>query len=144
MRFETYIIAADADELYAVGESSNPLDEWSGIETPGLDTVKIATLHCLLTGDTLQTALELYEPVFLSSEETGILRIADAVLDRLAALDEEGLRAVAYELAATEDFEAEHWSVDDVLSRLTDISELAQLAESQGQALFARIVLLPD
>lgn len=144
MRFESYIIAADADELLALGESSNPLDEWSGIETPGFDTVKIATLHCLLTGDTLQTALELYEPVYPSSDETGILRIADAVLEKLAGFDDDALRAVAYELAATEDFEAEHWSVDDVLSRLSEIAELAQLAESQGQALFARIVLLLD
>lgn len=144
MRFETYIIAADADEFAAVGESSNPLDEWSGIEAPGFDTVKIATLHCLLTGDTLQTALELHEPVYLSAEETSILRIADGVLEKLAALDDDALSEVAHELAATEDFETEQWSVDDVLSRLSEMAELAQLAESQGQALFARIVLLLD
>lgn len=80
MAFVTHIIAAEEEECAAVGESNCPLDEWSGIEAPGLDTMKLAMLHCILTGDSLQMALDLYEPIYVAESETVILRIADECL----------------------------------------------------------------
>lgn len=136
MKFVTNIIAAEDDELSAVGESTGPLDQWSGIEAPGLDSVKIATLHCLLTGDTLQMALDICEPVYVSANDTIVLRIGNDALERLAALEPEALKCVANELAATDEFEREQWLPEDALALLTELAELAQLAESQGQALF--------
>ena len=144
MEFMTNIVAAEEDEYTAIGESSCPLDEWSGIEAPGLDTVKVAILHCLLTGDPLQMALDLYEPVYVSESETVVLRFAEELLEKLAVLDEEALENVASELAASEDFESEQWEADDVLAQLTDLADLAQLAESQGQALFVWMSLVQD
>jgi hypothetical protein len=144
MEFMTNIVAAEEDEYTAIGESSCPLDEWSGIEAPGLDTVKVAILHCLLTGDPLQMALDLYEPVYVTESETVVLRIAEELLEKLAVLDEEALENVASELASTEDFESEQWEADDVLAQLTELADLAQLAESQGQALFVWMSLVQD
>jgi len=141
MEVVTHILAAEDDELAAIGESACPLDQWSGIETPGLDTVKIAILHCLLTGDSLQAALDVYEPVYVSASETIVLRISDNSLDKLASLGDEALQNVADELAATEAFESEDWHVEDVRALLTELAELAQLAESQGQALFVWMFL---
>jgi len=136
MEIVTHILAAEDDELAAIGESTCPLDEWSGIEAPGLDTIKIATLHCLLTGDSLQMALDRYESIYVAASETLVLRIADEMLEKLAALDDEALANVAGELVATAVFESEGWHVEDVLAQLSELAELAQLAESQGQALF--------
>ena len=144
MEIVTHIIAAEDDEYAAIGDSPCPLDEWSGIEASGLDTVKIATLHCLLTGESLQMALDLYEPVYVSQNETVVLRLADEVLEKLAALDEDGLENVASELAATEAFEAEGRDPEDLLAQLGELAELAQLAESQGQCLFAWLYVLPE
>ena len=144
MEFMTNIVAAEEDEYTAIGESSCPLDEWSGIEAPGLDTVKVAILHSLLTGDPLQMTLDLYEPVYVTESETVVLRIAEELLDKLAVLVEEALENVARELAATEDFESEHWEADDILAQLTELADLAQLAESQGQALFVWMSLVQD
>ena len=135
------IIAAEDEELEAIGESINPLDEWSGIETPGFDTVKIATLHCLLTGETLQASLDVYEPVYVGAAQTLVLRIPDDSFEKLATLDEQALEDVAGELAATDEFEKQEWSAESVLALLSELAELAQLAESQGQALFAWIAL---
>lgn len=140
----TYIVAAEEDEFTAVGESLRPLDEWSGIEAPGLDTVKVAILHSLLTGYPLQTALDLYEPVYVSEGETVILRMAEELMEKLAVLDEGDLENIASELAASEDFENEQWDADDVLAQLTELADLAQLAESQGQALFVWMSLAQD
>ena len=136
MEFVTYVVAAEEDEYYAIGDSVNPLDEWSGIQVPGLDTVKLATLHCLLTEDSLQMALDYYEPIYESANENLVLKIADELLERLAVLDEESLENVASELAATEEYERDHSDVEDVLDHLMELAELAQLAESQGQMLF--------
>lgn len=132
----TNIVAADEDEFAAIGESLRPADEWSGIERRGIDTAKIATLHCLLTGDEFGQALSLYEPVYVSMEDALVLRLADEVTEKLATLDEEALQRVSEELSATEEFELEAWDAEEVQDFVMALAELAQIAESQGQTLF--------
>ena len=136
MALVTNIVAAEEDELVSVGESLRPMDQWSGIEGPGLDTIKITMLHCLLSGDDYDTALTLHEPVYVAETGAIVLRIADGVLEKLAGCDEEMLALLADELAATEAFEIAAWATEDVYSLLTELAGLARLADSQGQALF--------
>ena len=142
MEIVTIVVAAEEDELSSVGESNAPLDMWSGIEATGFDTLKFAALHCLLTGDTMQMALDLYEPAYVSEGETVVLRLADELMEQLALLDGDSLENVASELAATEEFERDSWDPEAVLEQLTQLSELAQLAESQAQVLFVWIYFL--
>ena len=146
MEFLTCVVAAEEDEYPDIAQSSSPLNEWSGIESPGLDTNKIATLHSLLTGDSLQMALDLYEPVFVTEgdDETLVLRIDSELFEELTLLDEESLENVVSELAATEVYELEGSDPEDLLAFLTALVDLAQLAESQGQILFVWIKLLQD
>lgn len=132
----TNIVAAEEDEYAAIGESLRPVDEWSGIERRGIDTAKIATLHCLLTGDEFEEAISSYEPVYVADEGAVVLRIADEVMERLATLDEEALELVADELAATEEYEMEQWETADVQAMVFELGDLARLADSQGQVLF--------
>ena len=136
MSFVTVVVAAEEDEVASIGDSVQPLNEWSGVELPGIDIPKIATLHCLLTGDMLDHALDTYEPVFVSMNNSIVLRVADEMLEKLASLDEEALEAISAELVATEDFEEERWDSEDVVDMLNELLGLAQLAESQGQILF--------
>jgi len=132
----TNIVAADQDEVAAIGESLQPLEHWSGIERRDIDTAKIATLHTLLTGDDLDQALYLYEPIYAGAEGALVLRVADDVVDKLAGLDEEALSRIAEELSATEEFELEQWDSDEVEDMVMELAELAQLAQSQEQNLF--------
>jgi hypothetical protein len=132
----TQIVAAEEDEYVAIGESLRPLEEWSGIERRGIDTAKIATLHCLLTGEEFDLAISAYEPVHVGGEGAVVLRLADEATERLATLDEEALELVAAELAATEDFEMEQWDPEEVLALVLDLADLARLADAQGQVLF--------
>lgn len=136
MAFVTIVVAAEEDECASVGDAVQPLNEWSGIEIPGFDIPKIATLHCLLTGDLLDSALDAYEPVYVSANNSIVLRVSGAMVERLAGIDEEGLEAIAGELVAAEDFETEQWDAEDALDTLNELAQLAQLAESQGQILF--------
>lgn len=132
----TNIVAAEEDEYEDIGESQHPIDEWSGIERRGIDIAKIAVLHSLLTGDEYEQALFQCEPIYINPEGVLVLRIANEVLEKLAELDEDALLAVAAELSATEAFELENWDADEVEDMVLSLAELAQLAESQGQALF--------
>ena len=130
------IVAAEEDEIVSVGESLEPLAEWSGIARRGLDTAKIVMLHCLLTGDELDLALSLYEPIYVAEESgTVVLRLADEAMEKLASFDEEALEQVGEELAATEEFEMEQWDEEEVLALVMDLADLARLAEGQGQML---------
>lgn len=135
----TNIVAAEEDEFAAIGESLHPLEEWSGLERRDIDTAKIATLHCLLTGDELEQALYAYEPLYVGVEGAIVLRLADEVVDKLASLDEDALEQVGAELAATEEFELEQWDTDEVQDMVLELAELAQLAQSQEQSLFVWI-----
>lgn len=131
----TNIVAADEDEVAAVGEALHPLDQWSGIERRGIDTAKILSLHCLLSHDTLDEAASAYEPVYVSSEGAVVLRLADEVMIKLASLDDEALEHVAEELSASDEFERENWEAAHVLTMVLELADLARLAESQDQVL---------
>lgn len=132
----TNIIAAEEDEVVAIGESLRPVDAWSGIERRGVDTAKVATLHCLLTGDEFEQASGAYEPVYVGTEGAVVLRVADEVTARLATLGAEALELVAEELAATEEYEMEQWDAAEVHALVMELADLARLADSQDQALF--------
>lgn len=138
MAILTQFIAAEDDEIDAVGESLQPVEAWSGAEFRDVDTIKIATLHCLLTNDLFDDVLAHYEPVYVSaSEGAWVLRIADEVTEKLGAFDEDALAEVAAELAATEAFEQEGWPEEAIADMLVQLADLARLAEAQGQVLLA-------
>lgn len=131
------IVCADEEDIAAIGGSQHPVVEWSGVEARDIDTAKIVTLHCLLTGDGLQDAFYLYEPVYVAEDEGVIvLRIPDEVMEKLASLGEEAIERVGEELAATEEFEISGWPTQEVQSLVEELSELARLADSQGQSLY--------
>ena len=133
----TNIVAAEEDEVEAIGDSLQPADEWSGISLRDVSIAKLATLHSLLTGDLFEDAAALCEPIYISPAEGAlVLRLADELKERLAEIDEDTLDAVAAELAATEEFETAGWDEEAVGEMLTDLADLARLAESQGQTLF--------
>ncbi|MDD5247696.1 MAG: hypothetical protein PHY45_01840 [Rhodocyclaceae bacterium] len=130
------IVAADEDEVEAVGTSQHPVEEWSGIEARDFDTSKLATLHCLLSEDGFDEALYAYEPIFDAGDEGAwVLRIPDHVAEKLAQLDEEALERVGEELAATEEFEMHDWPLEEVQNVVVEMAEIARLAESQGQVM---------
>ena len=146
MEFFTCVVAAEEDEYLELAQSNSPLDKWSGIDAPGLDTAKVATLHSRLTGDSLQEALDRYEPVSVSEgdDETLVLKIDEDLFEKLTTLNEEALADIVDELTATRAYEEEAMDEDDIQSFLLSLGMLAQLAESQGQALFVWMKFLQD
>jgi len=137
MSILSQFIAAEDDEIEAIGESLNPVEEWSGLQMRDVDTAKVATLHALLTGDLFDDAIAHYEPLYVSDGEGAmVLRLTDDLTERLAELDAEVLEDVAAELAATEEFEVAGWEAEAITAMLADLADLARLADAQGQTLF--------
>jgi hypothetical protein len=131
------IICAEEDEIEDIALAEHPVEQWSGIEARDIDTVKLATLHCLLTDDDFEEALSAYEPVHVAEDEgVLVLQIPAEVTEKLASLEEEALDLVGEELAATEAFEMNDWPVEEVQALVVELGELARLAESQGQVMF--------
>jgi hypothetical protein len=135
MLFEARLIAADDDEIVDVGDSAQPLMNWSGVALPGFDSVRLATLHALMTGEPFQLVMDQYEPIYVSAEEVCVFRMPEELLEALVELDDEAMGAVAEELAKTEEFEADEWTEENVLDLLAAVVSLAQLADDQDQSL---------
>jgi hypothetical protein len=132
----TNIVAAEEDEYAAIGESLRPVDEWSGIERRGIDTAKIATLHCLLTGEEFEEALGAYEPVYVATRAPWCCAWPTRSWSVWPRSTRKRSNSSPAELAATEEYEMEQWEPEDVQALVMDLAELARLADSQGQVLF--------
>ncbi|MDR2241022.1 MAG: hypothetical protein LBE33_11335 [Zoogloeaceae bacterium] len=135
------VVAADLDEAADIVAAERPAADWRGFETRGASQAHFAMLHALLSGryfDEAQSELGLLHAE--SVDGPWLLRFPAYSVQRLAALDEAGLEAVAEELAATEDFEAGQWRAADALKLVQQMAELADAAAAQGKAIFLWIV----
>lgn len=131
------VISADEDDLDAIAESEHPVDAWSGIAARDIDRLKFISLHCLLTGESLEEAEFSYEPVYVAGGDGPIIfRIPDELTQKLAGLEEPALEAVGEELAASQDFDSSEVTVEDVQSLLIELAELARIADAREEHLF--------
>lgn len=58
MEYVVNIIAAPVDEAQAVADSECPLDEWRGIDAPGVTPAMLAQIESTLTGAALSESLD--------------------------------------------------------------------------------------
>jgi len=131
------IVIGDADDAEAIGESFRPIEDWSGIELKGMDPAKLATLHSLVTGETFDEAIAKYYIVYAASDEgPWVIRVPDALTEKLAVLEEEALEEIGEELAGTEEFEMAGWPVEELQAVLAELSLLASSSLAQGYAMF--------
>lgn len=131
------LVMAPSSEAERVAQAQVPPQEFEGIDIKGIDPVKLGTLHSILTGQSFDELLELYDPVVTVSDEGPWVTLVPAELvTRLAALDEAGRTEVAQQWANTEEFLLEGWDESDVASVLDSISSLAEKAVTSEQALF--------
>lgn len=131
------VVVADAEDAGAIIESEKPVEEWKGFEAKGLDQAKFAMLHALLSGELFDEALDECGPLYSASDEgPWLMKLPDDSVAHLAELDEDALDQVGEELAATEEFEEDGWSADEVKGFVTALADLAGVARAQGRTMF--------
>lgn len=141
MNVTASVVVADLDEAADIVGSERPVEDWKGFEVRGLDQARFAMLHALLCGQYFDEAQRDLGLLHAESEDgPWLLRFPAVSVRRLAGLDEAGLESVGAELAATADFEAEAWAVEDVQKIVQQMAELAGMAEAQGKAIFLWLV----
>ena len=137
MGMRVNVVVADLEDAGAIIESEKPVEEWKGFEANGLDPAKFAMLHALLSGELFDEALDECGPLHAASDEgPWLMKLPDDSVAHLAELEEDALDQVGEELAATEEFEEDGWSVDEVKGLVVALADLAGVARAQGRALF--------
>jgi len=137
MDVSTNIVIGNLSDIEEIGEASWPIENWRGIEIRGIDTVKMATLHTILTGQTFDEAYGEYLLAYEASEQgPWVAKIPNDPMERLAELKDEVLEQIGEELAATEEFERDGWPVEEVQLFLTELASLAGIAIVQRKAMF--------
>ncbi|MCG3181932.1 MAG: hypothetical protein BIFFINMI_04378 [Phycisphaerae bacterium] len=133
----TDFIVANRAEAQRVFESSCPSTDFAGLDAKGIDTVKLGTLHAILTGTQ-------FDPTFISDTlvdggEDGpwVFEVPMDLVQRLGKLDAQQLQTVGVKWAATEEFSGkfDNWPSEAVLAVLQEISALCKRAVQEGKAL---------
>lgn len=108
----------------------------AGIDSSGIDSVKLATLHSLLTGQDFESLLPSYEPTAVAGEDgPWLFRLPDDLTRTLADLSPDQRRDIAARWAAEEGFILDGWKSQAVHDAFEAIYELAVRAD-QSTALY--------
>ena len=131
------LVVAPETDAQRVAEALVPSKAFGGIDIKGIDTVKFATLHAIVTKRTFEDVLPEYDPaVQVSDEGPWVTRIPPELVAALAALTADERDRVAAVWAKTDEFRLDRWDVGHVAAGLDAICRLAKKATGAGQALF--------
>jgi hypothetical protein len=129
------LVVAPATDAERVARAEVPSRAFDGIDIKGIDSVKLGTLHSLLTGRTFEELLPLYEPaVTVSDDGPWVFQIPRDLVALLSALDGPRKNEVARQWAVQ--FALDRWTEGEVATALGSISTLAKKGNEPGQALF--------
>jgi len=131
----TDFVVASRDDAQRVCDSNCPSRDFSGIEAKGIDTVKLGTLHAMLTGEDFDPSFMDKEPLCSGGEEgPWVFEIPEDLVRRLAELNANQTVSVAAEWAKTEEFETDNWSAAAVGGVLEELAGLCRRAEAEGKS----------
>jgi hypothetical protein len=111
------LVLATEAELLAVPRDQAPVRVLPGIDIKGVDSIKLCTLHGLMTGAEFDPDLKDFPEVGASGSEDGpwLFRCPDDLFKRLSALDDAAARQLAEAWAQTEDFLGDGWPAEAVV-----------------------------
>lgn len=131
------LVVANEGDAEAIANSSVPSKEFNGIDVKGIDSIKLNTLHSILTGRSYEELIPSYEPVLMLSDDgPWVFALPHELTASLAALNSQELQAAAKKWAQTEEFVLDRWQVCDVVDVLGPICGEASKAVSSKQTLF--------
>jgi hypothetical protein len=131
------LVVANEADAERVAHTQVPSQAFGGIDVKGIDSVRFATLHSILTGRSFEELLPSYEPAFSASDDgPWVFRLPDELVTRLANLTDSERQSIAERWAATEEFELDDWDATMVAETFEAICGQAANAESTKRALF--------
>ena len=130
------IIAAD-DEAPAITASDYALGSFRGISVDGLDPLKLAALHSLLTQKPFNSLLGEYQPVAeASSNGPWLVKFPGELVGFLANIPPEDHASVAARWASADQLREEGWSAEVAEQFVARVVHFAQNAGFEGKEVF--------
>src|SRR4051794_18812790 len=123
----TDFAVADRADAQRVCASACPSRDFAGLEAKGIDTIKLGTLHAVLTGSEFNPSF-INDSLFCSGGEGGpwVFEVPSDLVQRLARLTDRERQAGGEKWAATEEFSPkyENWPSELVQEVLRDLAAL--------------------
>jgi hypothetical protein len=134
----TDFVVANHRDANRVCASDCPSQDFAGLDAKGIDTVKLGTLHAILTdGD--------FDPSFMSQslcsggkDGPWVFEVPLDLVQKLSALTARQLKAAGKKWAATEEFSPKYdnWPAEAVQQMLRDLAALCKQAHAEGKTVF--------
>lgn len=131
----TDFVVADRGDARRVCDSRNPSRDFGGLDGKGIDTVKLGTLHALLTGGA-------FDPAFISDtlcsggeEGPWVFEVPHDLVQRLAGLTPPELGEAGRRWAATDEFSPryDNWPAERVHQQLGELATICRRAVGEGK-----------
>lgn len=136
------LVPGTPNEAERIAASSNASKEFGGIDIKGIESVKLAKLHALMTKKSYKAVNASYGLVAEGGEEgPWVIRLPDELTAGLAALDAAKEKKLAAEWAKTEEFALDKWKPAAVASVLSAMCELARKTKKDKKSLFLWMTL---
>jgi len=131
------LIIALSSDAPAIVASEYPLGTFKGINIDGLDPLKLAALHSLLTADDFSDLLEHYQPVAeASASGPWLIKFPDELITLLADLAPQDHASITAQWASTDQVQGEGWSEQDTEQFFARIVHFSQTAAYEGKDVF--------
>lgn len=131
------LIVAAASDAPAIVASDYPLGTFRGVNIDGLDPLKVAALHSLLTGKGYADVLGRYQPIAeASANGPWLIKFPDELIPLLANLAPPDHGSVAAQWASTDQGREEGWSEQDAEKFLARLVHFAQIGAFEGKDVF--------
>ncbi len=135
----------DAASFNAAGGAH--LEQWDGLESKGIDTIKLGALSQILHNRPLDdinaVATFMMNAVVDQASDDGpwVYLVPEELQLALAALDERRQQAAAEKWATTEEFALDGWLQEDVEEYFEDLVACARKARDLGKSLLLWMAL---
>jgi hypothetical protein len=126
-----------------VGRSDRPSDHWTAFEAKGVETVKLATLFCLVSGRPYSNEVQRSFKLVGGNQDEGpwVFEFPQNVVGSLAAIDQAQLPALASAWASTEELRMDRWTAKDAEEFIASLSLHARAAVSSSMSVYLWLAL---
>ena len=131
------LLLALSSDVPSIVASEYPLGTFKGINIDGIDPLKLAALHSLLTAKDFNDLLEHYRPVAeASASGPWLIKFPDELITLLANIAPQDYVSTAAKWASTDQVQEEGWSEQDAEQFFARIAHFAQTAAFEGKDVF--------
>lgn len=128
---------ADPDELWEMDLEGPPSESFVCMLGQGIHIDARAQLYSLITGDFLDDALKLEEPIDdLSSSTSWITKLPETLVEKISTFEEEDILEVLEHWQQCEEIETLGLDKDDLLEYLFALVSLCQNAVQEGACVY--------